>query len=156
MLLYKEHICICVYIYTYTYTYIYIYIYIYIYEHVHIPTYGLPWWLSGKESACNSGDLDLTYGSEQTPGGGNGNQLPYTCLDNPMDRGACQAIVHRVAKLHKHTDIGMYRYYLQIVKIFHEFEDKMRLHTKVLSILFPKMNEYCSEPTLLLINNKTV
>ena len=32
----------------------------------------------------------------------------------------------------------------------------MRLHTKVLSILFPKMREYCSEPTLLLINNKTV
>ena len=68
-----------------------------------------------------------------------------------MGRGAWQAIVHRVAELHKHTNIGMYRYYLQIVKIFY-----MRLHTKVLSILFPKMREYCSEPTLLLINNKTV
>ena len=73
-----------------------------------------------------------------------------------MDRGAWQAIVHRVAKLHKHTNIGMYRYCLKKVKIFYEFEGKMRLHTKVLSILFPKMREYCSEPTLLLINNKTV
>ena len=73
-----------------------------------------------------------------------------------MGRGAWQAIVHRVAELHKHTNVGMHRYYLQIVKIFYEFEGKMRLHTKVLSILFPKMREYCSEPTLLLINNKTV
>ena len=43
--------------------------------------------LSGKESACNAGnarDLGLTPGL----GGGNGNPLQYSCLENPMDRGA--------------------------------------------------------------------
>ena len=33
-----------------------------------------------------------------TPGGGNGNPLQYSCLENPMDRGAWQATVHRVTK----------------------------------------------------------
>ena len=42
----------------------------------------LPLWLSGKESACNAGDAD------SIPGGGNGNPLQYSCLGNPMDRGA--------------------------------------------------------------------
>ena len=51
----------------------------------------------GKESACNAGDLG-NVGSipalGRSPGGGNGNP----CLGNPMDRGAWQATVHRVAK----------------------------------------------------------
>ena len=34
----------------------------------------------------------------RSPGGGHGNTLQYSCLENPMDRGACWAIVHRVAK----------------------------------------------------------
>ena len=37
-------------------------------------------------------------GSERFPGGGHGNPLWYSCLENPMDRGAWQATVHRVAK----------------------------------------------------------
>ena len=36
--------------------------------------------------------------SERSPGGGNGNPLQYSCLENPMDRGAWRAMVHRVAK----------------------------------------------------------
>ena len=36
---------------------------------------GLPWWLSGKESACNVGDLGLIPGLRRSPGGGHGNQL---------------------------------------------------------------------------------
>ena len=58
---------------------------------------GLPWWLSGKESAY-AGDTGLIPGSGRPPGGGSGNPLQYSCLENPMDRGAWQAIVHRVAK----------------------------------------------------------
>ena len=37
-------------------------------------------------------------GLERSPGGGRGNPLQYSCLENPMDRGAWQAIVHSVAK----------------------------------------------------------
>ena len=48
----------------------------------------LPWWHSGKESACNAGDRGLIPGSEISPGEGNGNPLQYSCLENPMDRGA--------------------------------------------------------------------
>ena len=57
----------------------------------------LPWWLSGKESACQAGDVDLIPGSERSLGEGNGNPLQYSCLENSMDRGAWQATVHRVA-----------------------------------------------------------
>ena len=40
-------------------------------------------WLSGKESACKAGDLDLIPGWEDSPGAGNGNPLKYSCLENP-------------------------------------------------------------------------
>ena len=43
-------------------------------------------------------DASSIPGSGRSPGGGNGNPLQYSCLDNPMDRGTCGAIVHRVAK----------------------------------------------------------
>ena len=52
----------------------------------------------GKESACNVGDLGLIPGSERSPGEGYGYTLQYTCLENPMDRGAWRATVHEVAE----------------------------------------------------------
>ena len=52
----------------------------------------------GKESACNAGDLSSIPGLGRSPGEGNGNPLQHSCLDNPMDRGAWWAIVHRVTK----------------------------------------------------------
>ena len=55
-------------------------------------------YLDGKESACNAGDLGLIPGSERSPGEGNSNPLQYSCLENPMDRKAWQATVHRVTK----------------------------------------------------------
>ena len=61
----------------------------------------IPRRLSGKESACSAGnarDLGLTPGLGRSPGGGNGNLLQYSCLENPMDRGARQAAVHGVAE----------------------------------------------------------
>ena len=42
----------------------------------------------GKASACNVGDLGSTPGSGRSPGEENGNPLQYSCLENPMDRGA--------------------------------------------------------------------
>ena len=47
-------------------------------------------------SACNVGDLGSIPGSGRSPGEGNGNPLQYSCLENPMDRGAWW--VHGVAK----------------------------------------------------------
>ena len=62
-----------------------------------------------KESTCNSGDLSLIPGSGRFPGVGNGNPLQYSCLENSMDRGAWQAIIHGVTKiqtrLSTHTNI---------------------------------------------------
>ena len=49
-------------------------------------------------SAGDVRDTDLIPGSGRSPGEGRGNSLQYSCLENPMDRGAWQAAVHRVAK----------------------------------------------------------
>ena len=50
----------------------------------------------GKESACNTEDPGMIPGSVRSPGEGNGNPLQYSCLENPMDRGAWLLIVHGV------------------------------------------------------------
>ena len=47
---------------------------------------GLLRWLSDKESACNTGDVGLISGLGSSSGGGNGNPLQYSCLENPMER----------------------------------------------------------------------
>ena len=51
-----------------------------------------------KESACNAGDPGSTPGLGKSPGEGNGNPLQYSCLENPMDKGAWWATVHGVTK----------------------------------------------------------
>ena len=88
--------------------------------------YGLPQWLSGKESACNAGDVGdvgSIPGSGRSPGGGHGNPLQYPCLENPMDRGAYWATVHGVAKsrtrlsdfhFHSAADMNMLSEYLLV------------------------------------------
>ena len=43
-------------------------------------------------------DMGLILGSGRSPGGRNVNPLQYSCLENPMDKGACRAMVHSVAK----------------------------------------------------------
>ena len=55
---------------------------------------------SGKEPAANAGDvrdLGSISGSGRFPGGGHGDPLQYSCLENPMGRGAWRATVHGVA-----------------------------------------------------------
>ena len=59
---------------------------------------GLPWLLSGEDSACQAGDASSIPASGRSPGEGNGNPLQYFRLGNSMDRGAWQATVHGVAK----------------------------------------------------------
>ena len=51
-----------------------------------------------KNPAANAGDLGSIPGSGRSPGEGSGNPLQYSCLGNPMDRGAWQVTVHGVAK----------------------------------------------------------
>ena len=59
--------------------------------------YGLRQWLRGKESTCNAratGDVHSIPGLRRSPGGGHGNTLQYSCLENPRDKGAWWAAVH--------------------------------------------------------------
>ena len=53
---------------------------------------------TGRECACDAGDLGSILESGRSPGEGNGNPLQYSCLENPMGRGAWWATVYRVAK----------------------------------------------------------
>ena len=53
---------------------------------------------NSKQSACNAGDLGSIPGLGRSPGEGNRYPLQNSGLENSMDRGASQAVVHRVAK----------------------------------------------------------
>ena len=71
-----------------------------------LSTYKLPGIVVGfpggsvvKSLPANAGDAGLSLGAVRPPGGGNGNPLQYSCLENPMDRGAWWATVFGVAKI---------------------------------------------------------
>ena len=62
----------------------------------------------GKESTCNvrdTGDRGSIPGSGRSSGAGHGNPLQYSCLENPMDRGAWWATVYGAAKSHTQLSI---------------------------------------------------
>ena len=59
---------------------------------------GFPGGSDGRKSACNARDPGLIPGLGRSPGEENGNPLQYSCLENPMERGAWQATVHRFAE----------------------------------------------------------
>ena len=60
---------------------------------------GFPGGSDGKEFTCSAGVVGSVSGSRRSPGGGHGNPLQYSCLENPMDRGAWQATVQVVARV---------------------------------------------------------
>ena len=64
----------------------------------YVEVWGLPGGSDGKESAHNAGDLGLIPELGRFPGKGNVYPLQYSCLQNPMDRGDWQAVIHGVAK----------------------------------------------------------
>ena len=70
------------------------------YSDLLIPTLGdyrgFPGGSDGEESACNAGDPGSIPGLGRAPGEGHGNPLQYSCLENPMDRGALQTTIQRV------------------------------------------------------------
>ena len=59
---------------------------------------GFPGGSDGKESARNAGDLGSIPGLGRSLGEENGNPLQYSCLENPMDRGAWRGTVHGVTE----------------------------------------------------------
>ena len=59
----------------------------------------LPCSSDSKESSYNAGDPGLILGSGRSSGKGNGKPLQYSCLENPMERGAWRATIHGVAEL---------------------------------------------------------
>ena len=88
---------------------------------------GLPWWLRGKESACNTGDTGLIPGLRRSPGGGHGNPFQYSFLENPMDGGAWWAAVHGVAT--SRTGLSEFTFTFH----FHALEKDMATHSSVLA-----------------------
>ena len=62
------------------------------------PSWGFPSGSVEKNSPANARDASLIPGSGRSLGGGNGNPRQYSCLENPMDRGAWQATAHSAAK----------------------------------------------------------
>ena len=89
--------------------YIYIFAHtsvVHIYIHTYICTYVYAWASQVAQlvknppaSVGDARDVGSILGSGRSPGGGNGNPLQYSCLENPMGRGAWRATVHRVAKI---------------------------------------------------------
>ena len=75
-----------------------------------------------KESLCNAGDLGSIPESGRSAGEGNGSPLRYSCLENPMDRGAWQATDHGVAK--SQTQLSYW--------YFHFFSQQCLLHSLLL------------------------
>ena len=65
-------------------------------------------------TAGDARDAGLIPGSGRSPGGGHGNPLQYSCLENPMDRGAWWATVHRVVKSRTRLkQLNMHAYYFR-------------------------------------------
>ena len=78
---------------------------------------GFPGGSEVKVSACNAGDLGSIPGSGRSPGEGNGNPVQYSCLENPMDRGARWAAVHGVTKSQTQlSDFTLFHFILILVK----------------------------------------
>ena len=64
----------------------------------------------GKEFACNAGDLGSIPGLERSRGGGHGTPLQYSCLGNPMDRGAWRATVQSDYNF-QYVDFGVWLFF---------------------------------------------
>ena len=79
----------------------------------------------GKESTHNVGDLGVIPGLERSPGERNGNPLQYSCLENPMDKGASWDTVHgdaksgtRLSNSHTYTHTHSHSVVLLLLSLF--------------------------------------
>ena len=95
---------------------------------------GFPGGAIGKESTCNAGDtrdVGSIPGCGRSPGVGNGNPLYYPCLENPMDRGVWEAVVHRVAEGRTQLSDFTFTFHFQAL------EKEMATHSSVLAWRIP-------------------
>ena len=88
-----------------------------------------------KASACNAGDLGSIPGLGRSLGEGNGNPLQYSCLENPMDRGAWWATIHGVAK--SRTQLSDFTFAFH----FHALEKEMATHSSTVAWEIPWMED---------------
>ena len=77
--------------------------------------WGFPYNSNGKESGCNARDLGSVPGLGRSPGEGNGYLFQYSCLENPMDRGAWQTTVHGVSKSWTGLSSWYFHYVLSLI-----------------------------------------
>ena len=103
---------------------------------------GFPGGSDSKESACNVGDLGSIPGSGRSPEEENDNPLQYSCLENPMDRGACSAAIHGVAE--SRTQLSDFTFTFH----FHVLEKEMATHSSVLAWTIPGMGEPGGLPSM--------
>ena len=74
----------------------------------------------GRESACNSRDLDLIRGLGRASGEGNGNALQYSCLENPMDKGAWLATDREVTRVrHDSATKANHHHHISFLELSH-------------------------------------
>ena len=92
----------------------------------HIKEYGGS---DGEESAYHAGEPSWIPGSERSPGEVNGNPLQYSCLENPMDRGAWRAAVHEVTESEMTEALSLYKQPVgtQFIEASTFIRDKARL-----------------------------
>ena len=102
----------------------------------------IPGGSEGKASACNAGDPGSIPGSRRSPGEGNGNPLQYSCLENPMDRGAWKATVHGVTD--SWTRLSVFTFTFP----FHALEKEMATHSSVLAWRIPGMGKPGGLPSM--------
>ena len=95
-----------------------------------------------KNPPTNAGDVDTIPGSGRFPGGGNGKPLQYSCLGNPMDRGAWWATIHGVAK--SRTGLTDFTFTFH----FHALEKEMGTHSSVLAWRIPGTGEPGGLPSI--------
>ena len=81
---------------------------------------GFPGGSEGKASTCNAGNPSSIPGLGRSLGEGNSNPLQYSCLENPMDRGAWWATVHGVAK--SRTRLSDITFFLSFLSCFWKFK----------------------------------
>src|SRR5574341_351477 len=95
-----------------------------------------------KNPPASARDTSSISESERSPGGGNGNLLQYSCLENPMDRGAWWAVVHGVTKSRTRLSDFTFTFY------FPALEKEMATHSSVLAWRIPGTAEPGGLPSM--------